>query len=254
MMDTDFENDLFLLFNLAYEGLDKTDLSTAAIESDLEDLQVYLRENEDKPQVVIINTRDKLYPKALLFRKVIDGKAIIFAFWKRGSVCEGIAASIDGVSPLNEFVWLQDAKTGKFKAALKPKLDSNQSKERQALITRAAVSTVLIDPLNRREHGHIFGGDILRKLSAERLHMMENMKKRGLIPTGATDPVLRTPAPVSAASRKTTETAVDRHSGFVAVQKDGSITFTTQTSEDLGQKLTRELEREARLADREEIG
>jgi hypothetical protein len=255
-MTPEFDNDLYLLFNMAFEGLDKADLSPTPSGNNLEDIAHYFKKNGDKPQVALINTRSKIYPKALLLRKIVDGKAVLFAFWKRGSVCEGMVVSLDGVSVLNEFIWVRDAKTGKFKATLKPKLDNNQKKERQAMITRAAVSTVVVESLNRAEYRAKFGGDILKKLQKERITLLDDMKKRGLVPKDANDPGTRKTAPISAASMlaKSMSASDEKQSGFIAVQKDGVMTFTTQVTdaERMGSKLARELEREAMLADREE--
>jgi len=251
-MIQDMEKDVYLLFNLAFDGLDKTDLSNSKEDEDLADIQSYILSQEEKPQVAVIHTRNKLYPKALLFRKMVKGKAVLFAFWKRGSVCEGMAASLDGVSVLNEFIWVQDAATGKFKATLKPKIDVTQKKERQAMLTRVAVSSVVVEPLNRSEYKEKFNGDILKKLQFERMHLLDSMKKRNLIPADAPDPIHQAETPVSAGRMMTSP--VEKRSEFVAVQKDGAMTFTTQTvdGEGMANKLARELEREARLADREE--
>jgi hypothetical protein len=294
-MIENMEGDLFLLFNLAFDGLDKQDLARATKEADLEDIKPYIPERGDEPsQVALINTRNKLYPKALLIRKVVDGKAVVFAFWKRGSVCEGMAVSLDGASPLNEFIWIQDAATGKFKASLRPRVDANQKKERQAMMTRAAVSTVVVDSLNRAEYRSQFGGDILQKLKQERGKLMESMKKRGLIPKTAQDPmnaalgipavgmgsappgythsatgqagkVGQPPAPAPAAKAPTllgigrdgkiSFTAPSTHEEFVAVQGgDGGISAATHkvSGESASEKLMRELQREAQLADKED--
>jgi hypothetical protein len=270
------EDDLYLLFNLAFEGLDKTNLTEAAKEANLEEISGYLSEPAEKTQVAVINTRNQMYPRALLIRKMVDGKAVVFAFWRRGSVCEGMAVSLEGASPLNEFIWIQEAGTGKFKATLRPKIDVNQRKERQVLITRAAISTVVVDSLNRAEYKSKFGGNILQKLKTERGKLMENMKKSGLIPKNAADPLMRgimsaakgdkignlnigKDGKIGLAPTTLERSADDKRSEFIATQQKGggisaavTHSYHSDHSESMADKLMKELEREALLADRKE--
>jgi hypothetical protein len=254
-MNPDFENDMFLLFNMAFDGLEKTDLTSAENEAGLEDIAKYLRENENKPQVTIINTRNRDFPKAMLFRKLVNGSVVIFAFWKRGIICEGMAASLSGVSPLNEFMWVQDAKTGKFIAKLKPKIDAFTNKARQMKMKHAAIVSVLVEPLNRREYRDIFGGDILKKLEDERADVLDNLKTRGLVSADAIDPanqVKKTEISADIMLASEEKRHIDR---FVAIQKDGafiSATHVLTEGEDLQSQLMREFLREAELAEREE--
>jgi hypothetical protein len=255
-MNPDFEKDLYLLFNMAFDGLDKHDLSKTESEGDLADVANYIRETEQKPQVAIINTRSKDYPKALLFRKIVDGKAVVLAFWKRGIICEGMAASITGVSQLNEFMWVQDAKTGKFNATLKPKLDAVTNKSRQTKMKHAAVSSALVEPLNKKEYQHLFGGDILKKLETERGVVLNGMKERGLVPQDAIDPIhQKKDEEISAHSMLKTQTEPHTVEKFVAIQRDGVIKSTVQTvaeGEDLQSQLMKEFMREARQAEKDD--
>jgi hypothetical protein len=250
-MPDNIENDLYMLFNFAFDGLDKQELKKPQDDSELDEINGYLLDDDEKAQVAIINTRSKLYPKALLYRKIVDGKAVLFAFWKRGTVCEAMVASLEGASVLNEFIWVQDA-SGKFKPTLKPKLDSGKSKERQAMMTRAAISTVLVESLNRQEYNDKFGGDIVKKLNKERNNMLHSLKERGLVPQDAVDPLTGRRHSVSAS--KSVEKTPESHDEFVAIQKDGKIIFTSQvvSGDDIQTQLAKALEREAMLADREE--
>jgi hypothetical protein len=253
-MHKDFDKDIFLLFNMVFDELDKIDLKSGGKDSDLEDVVSYLRDYEDKPKIAIINTNNKEYQKSLLFRKMVDGKAVIFAFWKRGMVCEGMVASSDGVSVLNEFMWVQDHKTGKFKASLQPKKNIGTKKERQAQITRVGIVSALIEPLNRTGYREKFGGDVLKKLETQRQEILQGLKDRSLVPTDFSDPIERKET-VEISAKAMLNEKDEKHSTFVGVQKDGRIvprTLTVSDSEDLNKKLLESFEREARLADIQE--
>jgi hypothetical protein len=254
-MSQDFENDLFLLFNLAFDGLEKSDLKSVAGEADLKEAAAYIRtQTTDAPQVAVIQTRDKTYQRALLFRKKVKDSVVIFAFWKRGSICEGMAVSLDNVSPVNEFVWTQNAGTETYGVALRPK--TGVSKLRQSQIKQAAVVSAVVDPLNKGAYRNIFGGDILRKLEDERVNVLENLKARGLVPTSAIDPAERvvesTPAPAGEGALQDSDMRTD----FVAVRReDGAVVGSTQVTDNQGgmeNQLLKELEKESRQAEREE--
>ena len=251
-MDQHFEDDLYLLFNMAYDGLEKMELSKPSGDEDVAELEDYLKELDEKPQIAVIQTRNKLYTKSILLRKIVNGKAVLFIFWKRGTVFEGMVASLDGNSVLNEFIWLQDAQTGKYKATLKPKSTGSMKADRQAMMVRAAISSVLIEPLNSSRYKEKFGGDILKKLSVERFDVLKDLKKRGLIPEDAEDPVQARMA--AAAANKKQPKKVKTHDEFRAIQKDGKMTFTKKSVDDesAAERLAKDLAREERLANREE--
>jgi hypothetical protein len=253
MTDRSFEKDLYLLFNLAFDNLEKTDLRAAPNDNEIAELENFLREQEHAEQIAVIHTRSKEYPRAILYRKIVKGNAVMFAFWKRRTIYEGIVVSLDGSSRLNEFLWVQDKKTGKSIAALRPKAAA--TKLRQSQMKRVGVMSALVEPLNRSEYYDKFGSDILKKLGNEKESILASLKERNLVPKDAVDPATIEDADdegeIAADGLLGTEVA---HSEFVAAVNpvSGSVISGTQKVEDLNTKLMQEFRQDAIEAEREE--
>jgi hypothetical protein len=254
-MHRDFDNDMYMLFNLAFEGLDKTDLNRAENDTDLEDIETYLRSHEEKPRVAIIKTRNREYPKALLYRKIVDGKAVMFAFWKRGSICEGMAASLEGVSEVNEFIWVLKENSKTYIPAFKPKADKAK-KARRDMLKRVAVISTVVEPLNKKEYREIFGGDIMKTLDMERAGLLDKMKENGFAPKDAIDPVMRRGDFANISVKAEMEKEHEKHAELVVVQVGGALslhTNITSDEHDSGKKLVQQLQKEAIQAERDEV-